>query len=192
MKDKQTIHFGGHLGNYVIRLKHNIKCNHRDSKMIDKSQKGVWVYCDMVSEYLEDEFRNNENFKLLDIDTNRFIDDTDYYFHIFANQRDTYNTIIGWFENEIGDLFQQINRLVLYPKPKLGKELSEINDYIFDKHWDKHQINSIQNTYEDYLNWLQNYYTDVGSGNGKNVEKVIKKKDKTGWGDNLTMNREVS
>ena len=126
MKDKQTIHFGGHLGNYVIRLKHNIKCNHRDSKMIDKSQKGVWVYCDMVSEYLEDEFRNNENFKLLDIDTNRFIDDTDYYFHIFANQRDTYNTIIGWFENEIGDLFCSTS-LLTHAVPPNFFNLSKVN-----------------------------------------------------------------
>ena len=134
---KKKIEFGGQIGNYLIR--HNQRSLHHSKGQTEESwnkiQSVIDLECDMVSEYLTDEVLNDEHFQLLDIDLERFVSDTDYYFDVFENKRDLYDTIIGWFSNEVVVYWNDIKDMIT--EEGISDRLKKCHHSMFNKHYDE-------------------------------------------------------
>jgi len=125
-KREFSIRYGGSLGNFVIKYDHKMSGTVTD-EMIEDKQDTIYFYCNMGSNYLLNEFLKKDNDHGLDqlgINLKRFVEDEDYYYHIFENQRVGYDIIIKWFGDQISDLWEQIKD---FSFPRNGEV--EINDY---------------------------------------------------------------
>ena len=187
---KRQIEFSGQIGNYILR--HNgSSINHpkgKTEKEWNDFQSKIDLECDMVSEYLTDEVLNNEHFQLLDIDLERFVSDTEYYFDVFENRRDIYDLIIGWFSNEVVEYWTDIRDMFM--GEGLSDKLYNVSTTLFNKHYDEIDFKPLvdNNGEEDQKNSLESFYNFLSSHYSEtSVRKSIERKDNLyGWDDDLT------
>ena len=111
-----TIKFGGTLGNYVYKLEHIMR-GRLTTEEIKEYKKNVFTYCDLGSLYFTNELlkgNNNHHIDKLNVNLEKFVNDEEYYFHIFEHNRPVYNMIVDWFGGLISDYWKELNQYLFY------------------------------------------------------------------------------
>ena len=157
-----TIMFGGTLGNFVFKLEHKMGCNHRTSEQIKEIQKDVFNFCDLGSLYFTNELlkkNNNHHLDKLNVNLKKFVEDTEYYFHIFEHNKSVYDIIIDWFGKHMSEFWK------------------ELNDYLF-----MNVDNSSLHLFWDVMTYGLNYYPYNEIGEEDKLRDTLKCMEKdTDW-----------
>lgn len=183
MKKMKLIEFSGSCSNFLCRKRVDVSFYKGNKKELNELQSDIDLKCDMVSDYLTDEILNNEHFQLLDIDLERFVSDTDYYYEVFDSKRGEYDMIIGWFEKELFEYWNDIYELIF--NNVLSDRLYNLSKTLFNKYYDEidfkpltdYETNEIS-PLESFYSYLESHYSLIG------VRKSLNSKDRIGWNTN--------
>ena len=166
MKDNEMVNLGnfsfvGRLGHMSCRKELNDGRDMYLPKGKEDEIHNYITYVNMINEYLENEFLNNEHFQKLDINLKKFLSDVDYYWNVYYNHKEEYHLINQWFYNELVPLWSSV--FGNEEKTKSDNEkILKIYDFIMDRHWDFWVDRDIDvKHYKEWFQWLYNeVYTD--------------------------------
>jgi len=178
---RKRVEMSGQLGNYLMRNK-SFCLNHTKGQTEEKwneEQKKIDLECDLMSEYLTDKILKDENFQLLDIDLERFVSDTDYYYEVFDNKKEMYDMIIRWFSKEVIEYWNDLIKMVT--QRGISDRIVNLQITIFDKYIDGIGLSlndnetDMEKIMEVFRSYMTSHYLETS------VRKSINRKDKIGW-----------
>ncbi len=184
LTDGDTVDFdiGMSVSNMILR--HEIKIpSVKTSPLSDKNheilQDGIFFWGVLTSNYLEKKLvDNNELQKLIgDVNLKKFVEDIDYYYHIFEYHRHHYDILCDYIKKRFHKYNEYIFNFIF--NDQLDNKLTDIIQFNFDYY----DIDvSIRYTEEGYV--LLKEKTEMDTS--KSIKDTIKRKDDTkgrgNWG----------